>query len=508
MPKNFNSRPHGGRPSTTRTAQTRCTFQLTPSRRATRGNHLATRWQPFQLTPSRRATPSRQKTDSDWYFNSRPHGGRQRLQLPGQAERHFNSRPHGGRRCFFLCCFDLLHFNSRPHGGRQLCNIIVALYDHFNSRPHGGRHRIRCEFLIRTHFNSRPHGGRREYLVRQRPERINFNSRPHGGRLLTDDSYQETLKFQLTPSRRATMVHGRATSHCVISTHALTEGDGERMPRTIWTKSFQLTPSRRATAAVFTQNCFPQYFNSRPHGGRPWREAAFARFLHFNSRPHGGRPQAIYEKGIEDANFNSRPHGGRQQSKAIEEQRQYFNSRPHGGRRNIHRGKPGSRKFQLTPSRRATGIADAKNDATTISTHALTEGDITCSASSSVTVISTHALTEGDSGWNYVKAFVKTFQLTPSRRATPIEKIFFSIAPSFQLTPSRRATFSFFRQPFSDPISTHALTEGDLASSMGKVIPTAFQLTPSRRATVKHPREFIITTFQLTPSRRATDGAG
>ena len=269
LPKNFNSRPHGGRPSTTRTAQTRCTFQLTPSRRATRGNHLATRWQPFQLTPSRRATPSRQKTDSDWYFNSRPHGGRQRLQLPGQAERHFNSRPHGGR------------------------------------------HRIRCEFLIRTHFNSRP----------------------HGGRLLTDDSYQETLKFQLTPSRRATMVHGRATSHCVISTHALTEGDGERMPRTIWTKSFQLTPSRRATAAVFTQNCFPQYFNSRPHGGRPWREAAFARFLHFNSRPHGGRPLEEYDTGIEDAFQLTPSRRATGNPELVEYMGEYFNSRPHGGRR-------------------------------------------------------------------------------------------------------------------------------------------------------------------------------
>ena len=54
----------------------------------------------------------------------------------------------------------------------------------------------------------------------------------------------------------------------------------------------------------------------------------------------------------------------------------YFNSRPHGGR-------PGGRSqpvsaddvFQLTPSRRATGIARAHGYDMEISTHALTEGD-------------------------------------------------------------------------------------------------------------------------------------
>ena len=74
--------------------------------------------------------------------------------------------------------------------------------------------------------------------------------------------------------------------------------------------------------------------------------------------------------------------------------------------------------FQLTPSRRATSSSPALVTARTISTHALTEGDI-------VTFLS-------------VVVFA-IFQLTPSRRATVIRK-----ALSEWLD-----------------ISTHALTEGD-----------------------------------------------
>ena len=96
--------------------------------------------------------------------------------------------------------------------------------------------------------------------------------------------------------------------------------------------------------------------------------------------------------------------------------------------------------FQLTPSRRATSSSPALVTARTISTHALTEGDI-------VTFLS-------------VVVFA-IFQLTPSRRATTALIWFvnhfynFNSRPHggrrsrkvnglsgkiFQLTPSRRAT--------------------------------------------------------------------
>ena len=54
---------------------------------------------------------------------------------------------------------------------------------------------------------------------------------------------------------------------------------------------------------------------------------------------------------------------------------------------------------------------------------------------------------------------------------------------AFQLTPSRRATMtsSSFSELFC--ISTHALTEGDIAVGTEVTQTSIFQLTPSRRAT-------------------------
>ena len=79
--------------------------------------------------------------------------------------------------------------------------------------------------------------------------------------------------FQLTPSRRATCQSGIRLLCCNISTHALTEGD-EVVPRC---------------------HMITQHFNSRPHGGRrffkreinarfqfqltPSRRATYARFI-------------------------------------------------------------------------------------------------------------------------------------------------------------------------------------------------------------------------------------
>ena len=52
------------------------------------------------------------------------------------------------------------------------------------------------------------------------------------------------------------------------------------------------------------------------------------------------------------------------------------------------------------------------------------------------------------------------FQLTPSRRATPLV-IFFAHQAIFQLTPSRRVTLKLSKGGRLTIISTHALTEGD-----------------------------------------------
>ena len=140
---------------------------------------------------------------------------------------YFNSRPHGGRQIVTPLEQFVQHFNSRPHGGRLLpVRPAKTGSFHFNSRPHGGRHpgssRPRQTF---RNFNSRPHGGRLQ-VYRNRYYYFHFNSRPHGGRRITASGRMEDVG---------------------ISTHALTEGDAHPPFRKFSCMQFQLTPSRRAT---------------------------------------------------------------------------------------------------------------------------------------------------------------------------------------------------------------------------------------------------------------------
>ena len=97
-----------------------------------------------------------------------------------------------------------------------------------------------------------------------------------------------------------------------------------------------------------------------------------------------------------------------------------FNSRPHGGRHKSRRVYALYYAFQLTPSRRATENALFDTASIHISTHALTEGDEVTLPVFQVIGISTHALTEGDLAVNIFLPFTRKFQLTPSRRATHI----------------------------------------------------------------------------------------
>ena len=248
---------------------------------------------------------------------------------------------------------------------------------------------------------------------------LHFNSRPHGGRRRTVSSPCFSSAFQLTPSRRATPCPFLIISSSGISTHALTEGDGTALRSTITRMAFQLTPSRRATDLRSRELPGQENFNSRPHGGRPSRSKIRRMVRNFNSRPHGGR-QKMGRPIIGKRNFNSRPHGGRRGVlRGCFPSAEHFNSRPHGGRQCRNVLFRIAGKFQLTPSRRATISTISTSDFQVISTHALTEGDF-------ISRIRSNGL---------------LFQLTPSRRATL--HIRHPKADSvFQLTPSRRATRS------------------------------------------------------------------
>ena len=160
----------------------------------------------FQLTPSRRATV--------FLYHVLRHG------------EYFNSRPHGGRLKKIRDDQHLTHFNSRPHGGRHTRCSGNAVSRYFNSRPHGGRLREQFRLGLASHFNSRPHGGRRGTMMQETTQGY-FNSRPHGGRPKLICMLEDAGAFQLTPSRRATRASESEHQQEVISTHALTEGDGK-----------------------------------------------------------------------------------------------------------------------------------------------------------------------------------------------------------------------------------------------------------------------------------------
>ena len=124
------------------------------------------------------------------------------------------------------------------------------------------------------------------------------------------DFHIPTLAFQLTPSRRATLRCELAVQLCNISTHALTEGDGNisLCQRLQHISTHALTEGDRGCWSC-------------------WKK------------------QNISTHALTEGD-NSVRHFYRSA--------QYFNSRPHGGRRNSKARINSEHKFQLTPSRRAT----------------------------------------------------------------------------------------------------------------------------------------------------------
>ena len=159
----FNSRPHGGRPSgawlVTHSGgisthaltegdaailvsiDTSSPFQLTPSRRATLIVSISDTVLLFQLTPSRRATRIRQVPQTtDIYFNSRPHGGRLRRSNSSCSSFVFQLTPSRRATTFSFTSFPLiLIFQLTPSRRATYWFDLFSCHEYFNSRPHGGR---------------------------------------------------------------------------------------------------------------------------------------------------------------------------------------------------------------------------------------------------------------------------------------------------------------------------------------------------------------------------------
>ena len=179
------------------------------------------------------------------------------------------------------------------------------------------------------HFNTRPHGGRQVADTAIFLSSISTHALTEGDYELT--KYDRIVEFQLTPSRRATSVIEQVQQLRNISTHALTEGDKllEDCLRKIIISTHALTEGDRIVVDLVGLYAISTHALTEGDNSRSTSQGFR---LNFNSRPHGGRPY-----------FS--PHRGHWKN---------FNSRPHGGR----------------PYRRAVGVYIS------ISTHALTEGDL------------------------------------------------------------------------------------------------------------------------------------
>ena len=192
-----------------------------------------------------------------------------------------------------------LYFNSRPHGGRLNQIKIWIFCPVFQLTPSR-----RATFRSCICYNADRH----------------FNSRPHGGRQFSNIACHMANVFQLTPSRRATYQRQCSCTEPEISTHALTEGDF--MPTAaavLFSISTHALTEGDVVAGVtsyyicisthaLTEGDYShllrvqriQYFNSRPHGGRPLCRLQLQSFFHFNSRPHGGRPRFRFKFNIQN----------------------------------------------------------------------------------------------------------------------------------------------------------------------------------------------------------------
>ena len=131
--------------------------------------------------------------------------------------------------------------------GAELCDPMTAALGNFNSRPHGGRRNLSAHLFFFFIFQLTPSRRATVYVTHWPPCILYFNSRPHGGRLIWICLLNYSFVFQLTPSRRATVSPGIAVCKFLFQ---LTPSR-RATSLYFWIASssglFQLTPSRRAT---------------------------------------------------------------------------------------------------------------------------------------------------------------------------------------------------------------------------------------------------------------------
>ena len=456
----FNSRPHGGRPIFSDNLAFTSSFQLTPSRRATINlpplalrslisTHALTEGDlcseirkaetiSFQLTPSRRATSSSVASLTALEISTHALTEGDTNHGKEKMKRIFQLTP--SQRATMIC------FRSGPSPS------------YFNSRPHGGRRHNTADTQICLH--------------------ISTHALTEGD--IVDTLCDTSTIFQLTPSRRATISHCCNPFLCLISTHALTEGDnsppyrfrftfisthaltegdavfifdrrtlfisthalteGDTLVETSLTtmQTFQLTPSRRATSTNYNSvfecqisthaltegdegtNDIFFLLSISTHALTEGDDLCIRQHLNFSISTHAlteGDKTDILEFFVCIISTHALTEGD-WLSRSYCRRLQYFNSRPHGGRPRVTNGELYFETFQLTPSRRATLVGKVLLVSLAISTHALTEGDL---SEQRCLYCICHFNSRPHGGRHVLQILVEirgVFQLTPSRRAT------------------------------------------------------------------------------------------
>ena len=205
----------------------------------------------FQFTRPRGARLFRsRKNAASQGFNSRAHGGRDRIDHTGFMSVFVSIHaPTGGatiRRRLSICTATFQF--TRPRGARRRALNSAVTLSSFNSRAHGGRDRtvapLSPGFGVSIHA---PTGGATCRACWPRRRRASFNSRAHGGR----------------DHRR-----GGDCDNLLVSIHAPTGGATWQGSPSIAKSTFQFTRPRGARPTPFPAQAFFFGFNSRAHGGR------------------------------------------------------------------------------------------------------------------------------------------------------------------------------------------------------------------------------------------------
>ena len=333
----FNSRPHGGRPIFSDNLAFTSSFQLTPSRRATCQSGI--RLLCCNISTHALTEGDIRVADTPLFFPISTHAltegdDHRSFRTPGRS--HFNSRPHGGRPEETLKAAAVATISTHALTEGDVFSSVKSMHAfNFNSRPHGGRHMPDSSLFQCPQFQLTP--SRR---ATDAPSILSISS-----------------KFQLTPSRRATMIvsfveycgqfqltPSRRATLCVFP---------HRLPGV-----FQLTPSRRATILKQPPTVSATYFNSRPHGGRLISSPSFSPFSYFNSRPHGGRRGSTTPQyPVWNISTHALTEGDRVLPRLCQPRIDISTHALTEGDVRKNKNSRSRRKFQLTPSRRATLIA-------------------------------------------------------------------------------------------------------------------------------------------------------